>query len=127
MSWFGDLLDLLLGPPPGGPKVDRVSIQLQESDMATVVEGSTLPFTVVGLNKKGNQVPLTAPATVSVADSALASATVDPDGKNGVLTGLAEGTTTLNAASGSLVDSKPVTVTPDLVPVTIQVVFGSPV
>src|SRR5215510_14374432 len=72
---------------PGGPKVDHIEIIFLESNMADVQEGSSIPFVVKGFNKKGNEVPVT-DATVSIADPVFASATVNADGTNGVLTGI---------------------------------------
>ena len=66
-----------------------------------VVQGATANFTVVATNKEGQVVP-DANISVSTDDAAIATATVNADGSNGVLTGVAPGTTNLNATDGTI-------------------------
>lgn len=66
-----------------------------------VVQGSTANFTVVATNKEGQVVPDTN-ISVSTDDATIATATVNPDGSNGVVTGVAPGSTNLNATDGTI-------------------------
>ena len=131
MGLLADLIERLFGgltgtePSQGNPNIPvRIEVKWKGNGMADVVEGQTRGFEIKGFNKAGKEVPLKDAATVTVANATLASATVQSNGKNGVLTGVLEGSTTLNAVSGSLTDSEPITVLPDLVPTRIEVVFG---
>ncbi len=96
----------------------RIKIVFRRKKMADIVEGGTLPFTVVATNKRGTQVPITG-VTVTATGG---TATVADDGTGGVFTAGDPGTATLNAASGSFTDSASITVTADATPVAIKIV-----
>ena len=86
-----------------------------------VVQGATALFTVVATNKEGQVVPDTT-ITVSTADPTIATATVNSDGTNGVLTGVAVGSTTLNSTDGTITATPvAVNVTQDLVVTTLTI------
>lgn len=91
-------------------------------DFPNLEPGETAPFDVIGFNKKGKPVPLTDPAAVSTDDAIIATAAVDADGMHGLLTAVADGTTTLRASSGALqAPPKTVTVAQDTVVVSIEI------
>lgn len=111
----------MASPPPGGWKVDHILIDAAGSE---VMVGETLGFAVKGYNKKGFEVPLTAPATASAYPDTVAEATVSPDGTDGSLLGVSMGTAILGAASGSLkATGKPIKVNQGQS--SVKVVFGS--
>ena len=86
-----------------------------------VVQGATALFTVVATNKEGQVVPDTT-ITVSTDDATIATATVNPDGSNGVLTGVGVGTTNLNSTDGTITATPvAVNVTQDLVVTTLTI------
>lgn len=109
-------------------RVVRIAIYPKGAIMAGVTfppiePGTTEGFTVVGFNKAGRQVPLTAPAVVSTDDPAIATASVNGDGSGGVITAVAAGTTVLHAISGSVVaDPAAVPVAADMVVASIAIV-----
>ena len=107
-------------------KVVRIAIVQGDCTMSgptiPVTEGATAPFVVVGFNKAGRQVPLTDPAAVTTGDPTIATATVNPDGTNGVATGVGPGTTPLSATSGTLTaDPASLVVSQDLAVASIAI------
>jgi hypothetical protein len=107
-------------------KVVRIEIHRGDRPMSgptiPVTEGATAPFIVVGFNKAGRQVPLTDPAAVTTGDPTIATATVNPDGTNGVATGVGPGSTPLNATSGTLTaDPATLVVSQDLAVASIAI------
>ena len=86
-----------------------------------VVQGKTANFTVVATNAEGEVVPDTN-ISVSTDDATIATATVNPDGSGGVLTGVKAGTTNLNATDGTI-KATPVVVnvTQDLTVTTLTI------
>lgn len=89
-----------------------------EIDMAEIVEGGSLPFSVVGLNKRGKTVPVTGVVVVATGGSA----TVGDDGSGGVFVAADPGAATLAANSGALADSVGITVTEDNTATSIKIV-----
>lgn len=89
--------------------------------MASIFEGKTLGFVVVGKSASGRVVPLT-DATVVVADGAVASAVVNADGSNGLVSGVAPGDTTLVATAAGVSSAPfPITVLADNVVVSVEI------
>lgn len=77
------------------------TLTISPGGIMDVVQGSTANFTVVATNKEGQVVPDTN-ISVSTDDASIATATVNPDGSAGVLTGVKAGTTNLNATDGTI-------------------------
>ena len=95
----------------------RIKIKWSKK-MADIVEGGTLPFTVVATNKRGTQVPITG-VTVTATDG---TATVADDGTGGNFVAADPGPATITATAGALTDTATVNVTADPTPVAIKVV-----
>ena len=92
----------------------RIKIVFRRWKMADIVEGGTLPFTVVATNKRGTQVPITG---VTVTATATARATVaDDDGTGGNFVAADPGAATITATAGALTDTASINVTADLTP-----------
>ncbi len=96
----------------------RIKIVFRRWKMADIVEGGTLPFTVVATNKRGTQVPITG-VTVTATGG---TATVADDGTGGNFVAGDPGAATLTATAGSLTDSTTVNVTADPTPAAIKIV-----
>jgi hypothetical protein len=98
----------------------RLTIHPQGGNM-DVVQGKTANFTVVPTNAQGQVVPDTN-ITVSTDDAAIATASVNTDGSSGVVTGVAPGTTNLNATDGTITATPvAVNVTQDLTVTTLTI------
>ncbi len=104
---------------PHDPTPVRIKILFRRKKMADIVEGGTLPFTVVGINKRGSQVPITG-VTVTAVDGA---ATVADDGTGGVFTAADPGAASVTATAQGFTDTAAITVTADPTPVGIKVVL----
>lgn len=98
----------------------------KEQFMPSVVEGGTFEFTVVAKNKSGTVVAV-GDAAVALSDSTLGTVTVNGDGSGGVFTAVKAGDVTLTpSAGGTTGTAYPLTVTPDLVVASVEIVPNAP-
>lgn len=94
--------------------------------MTDVVEGGTFEFKVVAKNKSGTVLTIS-DAAVALDDSTHGSVTVSPDGSGGVFTATSAGAVTLTPSAGGVTGTPfPLTITPDMVVATVEIVPNPP-
>lgn len=94
--------------------------------MTDVVEGGTFEFTVVAKNKSGTVIAVT-DAAVALDSGDFGTVTVSPDGSGGVFTATKAGAVVMTPSAGGVTGTPyPLTVTPDTVVVTVEIVPNPP-